>query len=239
MFWVHTDMEIIKKIYKSYAEIIFPPTCACCGSSTNSDENSICSLCRGKRFESAVSAGKTILPKFVSVVHPMWFFDKGGYLQDLLHELKYHFMRGVGIELGILLGKDFLHHQSRQKLDQIETLKPLIIPVPLHFKKRRKRGYNQARALAEGVKRSTGWDIINKGLIERTRKTKTQTGLTLEERSANLKGAFQVMNPNLIKNRSCLIIDDVFTTGATTFELAKILYEVNHTPSVILTVARA
>lgn len=239
MFSVHTDMEIIKKIYKSYAEIIFPPTCACCGSSTNSDENSICSLCRGKRFERAASAGKIILPESVSHVHTMWFFDKGGYLQDLLHELKYHFMRGVGIELGTLLGKDFLHLQSREELNKMEVLKPLIIPVPLHYKKRKKRGYNQARALAEGVKRSTGWNIIKKGTIQRTRKTKTQTGLTLEERSENLKGAFRISNPDSMKNCRCIIIDDVFTTGATTFELAKTLYEVNHTPSVILTVARA
>ena len=231
-------MEILKKIYKSYAEIIFPATCVCCGSSTNSDENSICSLCRGKRFESAGSTGKEILPESVAHVHTMWFFDKGGYLQDL-HKLKYHFMRGVGIELGHLLGKDFLHQQSREALDRVEELNPVIVPVPLHLQKRRKRGYNQARALAEGVSRSTGWDIIKKGAVERTRKTKTQTGLTLEERSKNLKGAFRVSDENSIKGRQCIIIDDVFTTGATTFELTKTLYELHENPSVILTVARA
>lgn len=232
-------MEIFKKIYKSYAEVVFPPTCVCCGSSTNSEVNSICSLCRGKRFENAGSAEKNILPQTVKFVHTMWFFDKGGYLQDLLHKLKYHFMRGVGIELGHLLGKDFLHQQSREELDRIEEFKPIIIPVPLHVKKKRKRGYNQARALAEGVSRSTGWDIIKKGAVERIRKTKTQTGLTLEERSKNLKGAFRVAAPKSVQGRQCIIIDDVFTTGATTFELAKTLNEVNEIPSGILTVARA
>jgi ComF family protein len=232
-------VEIFKKIYKSYTEVVFPPTCVCCGSSTNSDENSICSLCRGKRFESAGSARKEILPQSVAFVHTMWFFDKGGYLQDLLHKLKYHFMRGVGIELGYLLGKDSLHQQSTEELKYIDDLNPVIIPVPLHVKKRRKRGYNQARALAEGVSRSTGWNIIRKGAIKRTRKTKTQTGLTLEERSKNLKGAFQVTEPKLVQNRKCVVVDDVFTTGATTFELAKTLYEVNEVSSGILTVARA
>lgn len=232
-------MGIIKKIYKSYAEIVFPPVCVCCGSSTNSDKNSICSLCRLKRFESAATAAKDILPESVSLVHNMWFFDKGGYLQDLLHKLKYHFMRGVGIELGDLLGKDFLHHQTREELNRVDEFGPVIIPVPLYFKKRRKRGYNQARALAEGVSRSTGWNIIRKGAIERTRKTQTQTGLTLEERSRNLKDAFQVTDSKSVRNRQCIIIDDVFTTGATTFELAKTLYDVNRKPSIILTVARA
>ncbi len=232
-------MEIFKKIYKSYAEIIFPVTCVCCGTSTNSAESSICSLCRGKRFESAGSTGKDILPISVLNVHTMWFFDKGGYLQDLLHKLKYHFMRGVGIELGHLLGKDFLHQQAREELERVEKLNPIIVPVPLHVNKRRKRGYNQARALAEGVSRSVGWDLIKKGAVVRTRKTKTQTGLTLEERSKNLKDAFRVSDKNSVRERQCIIIDDVFTTGATTFELAKTLYEVNHTASVILTVARA
>ncbi|NBC04760.1 MAG: ComF family protein [Bacteroidetes bacterium] len=175
----------------------------------------------------------------MAFVHTMWFFDKGGYLQDLLHKLKYHFMRGVGIELGYLLGKDSLHQQSTEELKYIDDLNPVIIPVPLHVKKRRKRGYNQARALAEGVSRSTGWNIIRKGAIKRTRKTKTQTGLTLEERSKNLKGAFQVTEPKLVQNRKCVVVDDVFTTGATTFELAKTLYEVNEVSSGILTVARA
>lgn len=232
-------MEIFKKIYKSYAEIVFPPTCACCGLSTNSDVNSICSICRQKRFENAGSAAKEILPQSVLFVHTLWFFDKGGYLQDLLHQLKYHFMRGIGIELGGILGKDFLNQFSKRELTAIENSKPLIIPVPLHINKRRIRGYNQARALAEGVSRTTGWDIIKKGTVERTRKTKTQTGLTLEQRSKNLKDAFRISDPNLIKNRRCIIIDDVFTTGATTFELAKTLYEVNEISSGILTVARA
>lgn len=232
-------MEIIKKIYKSYAEIVFPHTCACCGLSTNSELNSICSLCKQNRFENAGQYTKDILPQSVSCVHTLWFFDKGGYLQDLLHQLKYHYMRGIGIELGGILGNDFLHHQSRVGLDSLEKSKPLIIPVPLHARKRRKRGYNQARALAEGVSRSTGWDLIKKGSIKRTRKTKTQTGLTLEERSSNLKGAFQITESDLIKGRQCIIIDDVFTTGATTFELAKMIYEANEIPSGILTVARA
>lgn len=232
-------MEIFKKIYKSYAELIFPPTCACCGLSTNSDVNSICSICRQKRFENAGSATEEILPQSVFFAHTLWFFDKGGYLQDLLHQLKYHFMRVIGVELGGILGKDFLHHHTREQLDAIENTNPLIIPVPLHIKKKRKRGYNQSRALAEGVSDATGWEIIPKGSIKRTRKTKTQTGLTLEQRSENLKDAFLLTDPRLIEDRFCIIIDDVFTTGATTFELAKILNEVNNSSCGILTVARA
>lgn len=232
-------MNILRKIYKPYAEIVFPHTCACCGLSTNSELKSICSLCRQNRFENAGLIKKDILPQSVSFVHNLWFFDKGGYLQDLLHQLKYHFMRNIGVELGTIVGKDFLNRHTRTELDAIEESNPLIIPIPLHIKKRKMRGYNQARTLAEGVSQSTGWNIIQKGSIKRTRKTKTQTGLTLEQRSENLKDAFQITDSSLLENRTCIIIDDVFTTGATTFELAKNLYEVNEIPAGILTVARA
>lgn len=169
----------------------------------------------------------------------MWYFDKGGYLQDLLHKLKYHHLRGVGLELGYLLGTHFLHARSQDKRDGIYNMKPLIIPVPLHRSKKRKRGYNQARALGEGVARSTGWDIIDSGFIKRIKKTKTQTGLNLRQRSENLRGAFQIKQFEPLKNRLLIIVDDVFTTGATTFELARTIHEATGSKSGILTVARA
>lgn len=232
-------MELMKKIYQSYAEIAFPPTCACCGTSTNSEERFICSLCRTERFENVFDERKDILPESVTFLNTMWYFDKGGYLQDLLHKLKYHHLRGVGLELGYLLGTHFLHRHSQDKLDRIYNMKPLIVPVPLHRSKKRKRGYNQARALGEGVAKSTGWDIIGPGFITRTKKTKTQTGLNLKQRSENLRGAFQIEDPEPLKDRLSVIVDDVFTTGATTFELAGTLQEVTGNRSGILTVARA
>ena len=232
-------MELMKKIYQSYAEIAFPPTCACCGTSTNSEERFICSLCRAERFENAGTGQTDILPNNVTFVNTMWYFDKGGYLQDLLHKLKYHHLKGVGLELGYLLGSDFLHGRSQDELDEIYNSKPLIIPVPLHRSKKRKRGYNQARALGEGVSKSTGWDIIESGAIKRIKKTKTQTGLNLKQRSENLRGAFQIADPEPIEKGFAIIVDDVFTTGATTFELARTIHETTGKKSGILTVARA
>lgn len=169
----------------------------------------------------------------------MWYFDKGGYLQALLHKLKYHHMRGIGLELGYLLGTNFLHKQTRDTLDDLNSKHPLLVPVPLHPSKKRKRGYNQARALAEGVGDATGWGVAEPGETERIKKTKTQTGLNLEQRSENLRGAFQVSSPNLFENRLPVIVDDVYTTGATTFELAKTIYKESGQKSGIMTVAKA
>lgn len=232
-------MELMKKIYQSYVEIAFPPTCVCCGISTSSEERLICSLCRTNRFEIVGNEQNDILPATVTFVNTMWYFDKGGYLQDLLHKLKYHHMRGVGLELGYLVGTNFLHRHSKDELDNIYEQKPLIVPVPLHRSKKRKRGYNQARALGEGVAKSTSWEILESGVIQRIKKTKTQTGLSLKQRSENLRGAFQIADPKPLKDRFPVIVDDVFTTGATTFELAKTIHKVSEQRSGILTVARA
>lgn len=232
-------MEIFKKIYQSFGEIVFPPTCVCCGTSTNSEERFICSLCREDRFESVTDTPGNILPENIRFVNTMWYFDKGGYLQKLLHQLKYHYLRGVGIELGFLLGKDFLHRHARQNLDELYQLNPVIVPIPLHPSRKRTRGYNQARALAEGVSKSTGWELIPEQVVKRIKKTKTQTGLNLKQRSENLKGAFEIVNTDFLKNRTTIIVDDVFTTGATTFELARTIHKETGEQSGILTVARA
>lgn len=229
----------MKKIYQSYAEIVFPNTCVCCGISTNSEQMFICSMCRADRFEYADDIQQEILPADVAFVTTMWHFDKGGYLQNVLHQLKYHHLRGIGVELGYLLGKYFLSTISDDHLKDIPKKQPLLIPVPLHPSKRKKRGYNQARALAEGVSTSTGWEIIEKGRIRRIKKTKTQTGLNLNQRSENLRHAFEVTEKDLLKNRFAIIVDDVFTTGATTFELAGTISTYTEIQSGILTVARA
>ena len=237
--WVHTDMELMKKIYKSYSDIVFPSTCVCCGTSTSRGETFICSFCRTDKFENVPQNHEFILPNSVKFVDTMWYFDKGGYLQDLLHTLKYHFLRGVGIELGYLAGKYFFHTKSREQLEDISSQNPILIPIPLHPNKKKKRGYNQARALAEGVSNSTGFELIESGVVKRIKKTKTQTGLNLKQRSENLKDAFQITNPDLLENRLPIIVDDVFTTGATTFELAGTLFNVNGVSAGILSVAKA
>jgi ComF family protein len=211
--------EIMMKLFQPFVNIVFPNTCACCGTSLQRDQASICDWCAESRFEEAVDEFQ-ILPENVEFVFAMWQFDKGAYLQDLLHDLKYNFLKGVGRELGYLAGRAFIDRMDADTLQNIEGLNPLIVPVPLHRSKERKRGYNQSGALAEGFSKSVGWPVISDKAVIRTRKTKTQTGLTTGQRARNLKGAFGVNSRAELDGAFPLIIDDVFTTGATTFELA-------------------
>lgn len=229
-------MNLIKYFGNSISDLVFPVTCACCGIKTGEAHQTICNWCRRSRFEMAGEELNQILPESVTSLFSMWYFDKGGYLQYLLHNLKYNHLKGVGKELGRLLAATYLRNSEP---DKILGMNPLIVPVPLHKSRLRKRGYNQARVLVEGYAELTNWDIIDQGAITRTRNTGTQTGLTGKQRSDNLRNAFKINSLEQFQEREIIIIDDVFTTGATTFELASAIFEISQCKSEIVTVARA
>ncbi len=230
-------MRPFKKLIQSYSKVIFPVTCACCGASQEKEGEYLCRWCKGKRFGNVKGNNLLIVPEKVEFVYSMWHFDKGGYLQDLLHNLKYNFMMGVGEELGRFTAQNF--KKEYPGFNDLDEMNPIIVPVPLHKKKKRTRGYNQARALARGFKESTGWDCSPPGTVTRIKKTRTQTGLSAPERSKNVKKAFKVELGDQINDRFPIIIDDVFTTGATTYELAECLIAQGSKHCGIITVAKA
>ncbi|MBO6792599.1 MAG: ComF family protein [Balneolaceae bacterium] len=198
----------------------------------------MCSTCLKSRFERTElregnSTSGIFLPEAVSFQYALWNFDKGGFLQDLLHDLKYNQLSGVGVDLGKTLGAALCDHNILKDEEWV------IVPVPLHRKKKKKRGYNQARKIAKGVSISTGSSLISEEIVTRVKHTATQTGFTLEKRNKNIANAFEVTNINVLRNAACLIIDDVFTTGATTFELAGTLANAGVRKIGIATVAQA
>tara|TARA_R100001143_G_scaffold52481_2_gene47647 strand:+ start:10835 stop:11536 length:702 start_codon:yes stop_codon:yes gene_type:complete len=230
----------IKKFRKSISEIVFPVCCVCCGVSTNKDGRLICRWCEKDRFEYVSENGNDeIQPETVLGLYSMWYFDKGGYLQQLLHNLKYNYLRNAGIELGSILGRFLINRSDPDSSTIFDYKKPVLIPVPLHKSKLRKRGYNQARALAEGILKVTKWDLADENTVIRVRKTKTQTGLNSAERAKNIQNAFSIKKPGHLQNCQPIIVDDVFTTGATTFELANQIFEETSNRVLIVTVAKA
>ncbi len=227
----------MKRWIQPFIEVAFPNVCACCGSSLYGDKRYICAWCTDSRFEDAWDE-ETILPDNVQFVFSMWQFDKSGNLQDLLHNLKYNFLKEVGRELGYLAGRAFIEKMDADILQEVQEARPLMVPVPLHRSKERKRGFNQSSALAEGFSKATGWPVLTDNTVIRKRKTKTQTGLTTGQRAHNLNGAFGVNSRELLDEAFPLIIDDVFTTGATTFELASTIC-CNGQTCGIVTIAKA
>ena len=144
--------------------------------------------------------------------------------QYLLHELKYKSNQEIGIFLGKLIGGE---------LAEISRKFDCIIPVPLHPKKLFKRGYNQSELLANGIRKILSTDLVINNL-ERILFTETQTKKSKNERIKNMKGAFAVVNKKALENKKVLLIDDVFTTGAT---LAECINELNKVKGIEVSIA--
>lgn len=234
---------VFKSIARGLSGIVFPKVCVCCGRENTEQDRQLCSFCLNERFEDAnpdneLVSSDTLLPGGILAQQALWAFDKGGELQDLLHLLKYERLTTVGTDLGRKLGERIREHPSlHHKLNQQPVS---ILPVPLHYLKYRYRGFNQAFTIARGFQQVwTQIPVCDIKSVVRIKNTRTQTGFTLEKRQKNIENAFKVNNPSMISGHLVVIIDDVFTTGATTFELAQTVLASGAGAVVILTVAQA
>lgn len=235
--------KLIQQITKGLGRVTFPNVCVCCGRENTQQERQLCSFCLKDRFEDANPENKrassdTLLPEGVVVQHALWKFDKGGDLQHLLHRLKYERLTQIGTDLGRKLGRRVASHPLL--VEMFEEHETVILPVPLHYLKYRYRGFNQAFKLAQGFQQV--WEdmpICDVEDVVRTKNTRSQTGFSLEKRLKNMQDAFNVRNKSKIDDKLVVIIDDVFTTGATTFELSQTLQGAGSGPIVILTIAQA
>ncbi|WP_421892017.1 ComF family protein [Marinoscillum sp.] len=165
-------------------------------------------------------------PRVMNVVAYL-HFNKGGVAQKLVHELKYRGQQEVGIMLGEWYGSDLI--KSGWAID-------LIIPVPIHKSKLRKRGYNQADCFAEGL--SSSMNIpVRTDLVERKKSTVSQTRKSKVERWENVNEIYRVTNSAELQNKNLLVVDDVLTTGATLGELVEVLSESGAAAIYIATIA--
>ena len=148
----------------------------------------------------------------------------------VIHQFKY----GNNISVGALLAS-FMADFSFPDVDFTDY--SLIIPVPLHIKRLRQRGFNQSLILAQALAKK--WQIpVNFSLLKRHKFTLTQTGLNKAERNKNIKGAFEVSDKKNIAGKNVILIDDVYTTGATINECAKTLIKAGAQKVTVLTLAR-
>ena len=155
-------------------------------------------------------------------------------LRELIHLLKYNQVRPAANVLGRMLA------------NAIEDLQPLftesevlVVPVPLHSRKLRQRGFNQSELIARAALKAAARQLqVRVGLVERRRETKSQIGLSRHQRRENIRGAFVLVKPEEVKGREVLVVDDVFTTGTTVAECARILRRAGASKVYVATVAR-
>lgn len=153
-----------------------------------------------------------------------------GVLRDLIHALKYQRIYGLVRPLGDLLRQHFSRYWSA-------SLPEALVPVPLHRNKLRAREFDQALALARHVSQGVGIPVWADVLI-RHHPTRSQVGLSAAERQRNIRGAFTVQKPHYCAGKALLLIDDVYTTGATVQECARRLRQAGAARVDVYTLAR-
>jgi ComF family protein len=157
-----------------------------------------------------------------------------GALRELVHLLKYEGVRPAAKVLGIMLAQ-----AVDPMLDGFEG-DVLVVPVPLYSRKLRERGFNQAALIAEYALKclSSGRFELDARVLKRQRLTESQIGLTQHQRKENLRGAFKVVKPEAFSGREVLLVDDVYTTGTTVSECARVLKRAGAKNVYVATVAR-
>lgn len=208
-------MESVAKVWvRSAWEMLFPKLCLSCQSDSAVPQHEFCVACLKEYYETDFDHvvdnpvarhfyGRIPFQRAASLLN----FQKGGVSQSLLHALKYESRKEVGIWMGRRMGKLWTRSGFFNGIDA-------IVPIPLHPKKLRLRGYNQSAVIAEGLQEMTGLPVLE-DLIVRKRKTESQTRKTRTQRLRNMASAFTFSEGCSKLPAHVLIVDDVITTGAT------------------------
>lgn len=239
--------ENLRRRLWEVADFVFPNPCLACSELIAADSGAV-GLCRGcfstlvpAPTPACVGCGRAIhaavVPKGYACgecrqedrayerLLSAWNYQRP--IDDILRALKYRRLDYLGPLLAAHLAERF-----HRELSEVDT----VIPVPLHWLRRLKRGFNQAEVIARPLAKHLSVPLCH--ALTRRRATAPQTGLPRSERRNNLAGVFRPAKPRTILGRRVLLVDDVFTTGATVRAAASVLREAGAEVVYALTVAR-
>ena len=231
-------MKNLACIFADFFELFFPRTCVACGNRLISQENFVCIDCW---LDLPVTLfhdedENKVIQLFwgrANITHATAYFSykKGSRYQRLIYAIKYRGMKKLGFEIGKKFGFELKEANSFGSVD-------LIVPVPLHPRKQKIRGYNQSEWIANGIANAMELPVITNNLIRKVH-TPTQTNKNRFERWQNVEEIFDVKNPEFFTGKHVLLIDDVVTTGSTLEACAFHLLKINNTKVSIATLAFA
>ena len=224
--------------FHDFIHLLFPNLCIVCNENLQKNEQHICVRCLYEipKTNFHLLTDNPIEKRFWGKVPifrgtAFFYFQKGSPFQKLLHALKYKGNKEIGEVLGRYAAADLLDSPDFRDVD-------VIIPVPLHPKKFKKRGYNQSEWIAKGMS-----EILNKPqdstTLYRVRENTTQTKKTVFERYENTEGIFELLDKNTFSGKHVLLVDDVLTTGSTLEACIKALLKTDTIKVSIFTLAVA
>lgn len=206
-------IRTLAALYSSLLHLFFPNNCECCSQDLTAEENILCLSCRHQLPETSFEqyTGNPVEHIFqgrVNIQHAaaVFYYTHPSPLQHLVYQFKYKQRKDIALYMGRQMGLQLLKSPWIQDIS-------LIVPVPLHAGRKRKRGYNQSALLADGISAVIRKPVMD--MLARTRFRQSQTLHNRETRWKNVEQAFRLKQTSLHPEEHILLIDDVITTGAT------------------------
>lgn len=211
---------MLKDFFRGVINFALPQVCVCCDNPLGTGARFVCPDCISKLKK--VDENHNIWGDRVHKVNfngnalSLYWFAEGTEIQHILHALKYSRMKSIGKVFGEIIGGE-IKRRFPGSYDY-------AVPVPLHRAKLRERTYNQSEFICRGISGQLNIQPLEK-CLKRSRYTKTQTKLSIDEREENVRNAFELNDryKEIIKDKSIILVDDVITTGSTILECARVL----------------
>jgi ComF family protein len=205
----------LRELASGFIHLAYPDLCVACDRALPASGHCFCLKCqlRVSVSDMYLTSDNEFTGRFwgrlpIRSGASMYYFTRKSPVQHALHQLKYRNKPDIGLKLGRIFGRLLAQAAPFQTIDA-------IVPVPLHPKRERLRGYNQSERFAAGLSEGWGGMPIYKDALVRSFHTETQTHKKRLDRFQNVGAAFAVRHPARLQGKHILLVDDVLTTGAT------------------------
>ena len=214
-------------LYETIKNIIFPPCCLMCG---KWNVSFLCTECKKELDEKAVFQIEQKNSNYYFEKH-IYLFQYEGKIRNLILDYKFNdkaYLYKIFSEIVI----------KNKKICGILKKYDIIIPVPIHAKRKKQRGYNQSELIAKEIAKLQSKLQYDNKILQKEKNTVPQSSLSKEQRKQNVQNVYKLVNQEKIRNKKIILLDDIYTTGNTVNACAKLLKENGAKEIIVLTIAK-